>query len=151
MTVTSHMSSPHEGDSRFARAQAKEESSPAHSRPRFPAVSAGPLCRLVVHEGRRLVVLRPEEVEWIEGAGNYVRIHARGEVHLHRQTLAALAARLDPRSFARVHRSAIVRLDAISEIERELSGGRALELRSGVRVAVSRRYFRELSRLLETA
>ena len=81
MTVTSSMSSPHEGDSRFARAQAKEESSPAHSRPRFPAASAAPLCRLVVHAGRRLVVLRPEEVEWIEGAGNYVRIHARGEVH----------------------------------------------------------------------
>jgi two-component system LytT family response regulator len=101
------------------------------------------LQRLVIHKGTRLLVVRLEEVDWIEGAGNYVEVHVRSECHLHRQTLTSLHARLDPRRFARIHRSAIVRLDAIAQLERGPGGGE-LELRDGVRLAVSRRYRREL-------
>ena len=112
---------------------------------RWPvAARAEPLSRLVIHQANRLVVVRLEEVDWIEGAGNYVRVHTAGEEHLHRQTLAILHARLDPRHFARIHRSAIVRLDAIAQIEGRSSGGSEVELRGGVRLAVSRRYRREL-------
>jgi two-component system, LytTR family, response regulator len=111
---------------------------------RFPAVARPePLLRLVIHKGTRLLVVRLDEVDWIEGAGNYVEVHVRQDCHLHRQTLASLHARLDPRRFARIHRSAIVRLDAIAQIERG-SGGGEVELRDGSRLAVSRRYRREL-------
>lgn len=103
-----------------------------------------PLVRLVIHKANRLVVVRLDDVDWIEGAGNYVRVHALGECHLHRQTLAVLHARLDPRRFSRIHRSAIVRLDAIAQIAGRGSGGSEVELRAGVRLAVSRRYRREL-------
>lgn len=117
---------------------------------RWPKSSGpGPIRRLVIHESRRLIVVRLEEVDWIEGAGNYVRIHVGGRSRLHRQTLAGLHDSLDPDCFARVHRSAIVRLDAIALIERDTSGGVAIELRNGERVAVSRRYRRELSLHLE--
>lgn len=112
---------------------------------RWPAPPpAEPLSRLVIHKANRLVVVRLDEVDWIEGAGNYVRVHARGECHLHRQTLSRLHARLDPRRFARIHRSSIVRLDAIAQIEGSSSGGTDVELRDGERLAVSRRYRREL-------
>lgn len=123
---------------------------PAVERPsegvaRWPvSTRAEPLSRLVIQRGNRLVVVRLDEVDWIEGAGNYVRVHTRGECHLHRQTLAQLHARLDPRRFARIHRSAIVRLDAIAQIEGRSSGGSEVELRDGKRLAVSRRYRREL-------
>lgn len=103
-----------------------------------------PLVRLVIHKANRLVVVRLDDVDWIEGAGNYVRVHALGECHLHRQTLALLHARLDPRRFARIHRSAIVRLDAVAGIESRRAGGCEVELRAGLRLAVSRRYRREL-------
>ncbi|MCI0675913.1 MAG: ABC transporter permease, partial [Phycisphaerales bacterium] len=67
--------------------------------------------RLVVREGGRIFFLRAEEIDWIEAAGNYVRLHAGKRAHLLRETLAGLEEQLDPARFARVHRSAIVNLD----------------------------------------
>ncbi len=119
------------------------------SKPGEPIEPALAPARLVIHRAGRLIVVRLEEVDWIEGAGNYVRVHARGDNLLHRQTLATLAARLDRRQFARIHRSAIVRLDAITQIETRGTGGGEVELRNGSRLAISRRYRRELLQRLE--
>ncbi len=118
---------------------------PAPGRWRDPGAAApAPLSRLVVRRGDCLVVVRLEEVDWIEGAGNYVRVHTGAASHLHRQKLGVLAFRLDPTRFARIHRSTIVNLDAIAAIAPRASGGGEIELRDGSRLAVSRRYRREL-------
>ena len=61
--------------------------------------------------------VRVEEVDWVEAQGNYVRLHASGASHLLREPLHRLEARLDPRRFVRVHRSAIVNLDRVREVQ----------------------------------
>jgi two-component system, LytTR family, response regulator len=94
--------------------------------------------RLVVRSGGRLTLLPVEEIDWIESADNYARLHVGPREHLLRETLAHLAERLDPARFVRVHRRAIVNLDAISEIRALFQGSYELRLRSGARVPVGR-------------
>ena len=126
--------SPH-----FVPGAAGPEPAPRRSDP-----AAEPLARLLVKNDDRLLVVRMEEVDWIESAGNYVRLHAAGRDHLIRQTLGGLVARLDPRRFVRVHRTAVVNLDSILELL--FGGGRraALRLRDGSELPVSRRFRRGL-------
>ena len=72
--------------------------------------------RLTVKDGRRFLLLKTEEVDWIEAASNYVELHARGRSYLIRMTLTELYETLDPAMFARIHRSTVVNLDRIKEI-----------------------------------
>jgi two-component system LytT family response regulator len=95
--------------------------------------------RFVVRSAGRILFLRAEEIDWIAAADNYVYLHAGGAAHLVRTTLKALEQKLDPARFVRVHRSAMVNLDAV----RELAGGEVL-LRDGTRIAVSRSFRSEL-------
>lgn len=101
---------------------------------------ADALRRLVEHErfevrtGVHVQMVAVSDVDWIEGASYYSMLHAGSEVHLVRETLQSLEARLGPARFVRVHRSALVQLDRV----RELRGGKVLVLRDGSEVAVSR-------------
>jgi two-component system, LytTR family, response regulator len=79
-----------------------------------------------------------DQIDWIESADNYARLHVGGREHLLRETLAHLEGRLDPRRFVRVHRRAIVNLDAIAEVRALFQGGYEVRLRSGDRVPVGR-------------
>ena len=82
-------------------------------------------------------------IDWIEAAGNYVQVHAGGRSSLHRITMRALESALDPAGFARVHRSAIVRVQSIDA--RILIGGKpAVRLRDGTLIRVSSRYASKL-------
>ena len=96
------------------------------------------LQRFVVKDRGRFLLVRAEEVEWIEAAGNYVQIHTRGAAYLVRATIAQLTARLDPNRFARIHRSTIVQIDGIREIVPEWHGDFQLILASGTTVRMSR-------------
>lgn len=100
--------------------------------------------RLLIVDGRRTLVLALEEVDWMEGGGKSVRVHAGARTFVLRQALAALSTRLDPQHFARVHRSTIVNLKAIVAIEQPGTGAQELVLGNGSRLALSRRYRREL-------
>jgi len=64
--------------------------------------------RIVVRSGGRVLFLRTDELDWVEAAGNYVRLHSGGDEYLYRDTMASLEAALDPDKFARIHRSSIV-------------------------------------------
>src|SRR5688500_5997438 len=66
------------------------------------------LPRIVVRDNGQTLLLRTSDVDWIEAADYYVKIHAQGKSHLLRETMAELEERLDPETFFRVHRSAIV-------------------------------------------
>lgn len=99
-----------------------------------------PLSRLLVRVGRRLVVVSLAEVDWIEAEGNYVRLHRAAGSHRYRRTLDALASRLDGRRFVRTHRSTIVNVDRVHELQPTGSGGYDIVLGDGTRLPLSRSY-----------
>ena len=96
--------------------------------------------RLTVRDGERFVVVRTDEIEWFEAAANYVRVHTRGRVFTVRGTMGALALRLDPGRFARVHRSTIVNIDRVREIRPEWHGDFDVVLTDGTTLRLSRSY-----------
>jgi two-component system, LytTR family, response regulator len=104
--------------------------------------------RFVVREGGRLVFVPVEAVDWIEAAGNYVRLHQGGREHLLRRTLAGLARRLGDR-FVRIRRTALVNAGAISALEPYGKGSYVVHLRDGTRLQSSRYAGRALRVLME--
>lgn len=98
------------------------------------------LARFVVREGEKVLLVPAREVIRLEAEGNYVRLHTAAASHLVRDTLARLEERLDPRRFARVHRSEIVAVDAVRELLPWSHGDLVAVLRNGAQVRVSRRY-----------
>jgi two-component system LytT family response regulator len=104
--------------------------------------------RFVVRQGPRLTFVRPEAIDWIDAAGNYVRLHAGGQTHLLRLTLKAVEARLDPDRFVRVHRSAIVNLERIAAVEPWFHGEYVLTLADGAKLTASRSHSARLRALL---
>jgi len=104
-----------------------------------PAARRHPERLLVAEDGRSFFV-RTADVDWIEAARNYVRLHAGDRVHTVRTTLATLEARLDPERFRRINRSALVNLDRVREVQPWFHGDAVVILESGARVSLSRRY-----------
>ena len=102
------------------------------------------LTRVVIRSGGRISFLRVEEVDWIEAADNYVRLHVGREAHLLRETMQSLAARLDPEKFLRIHRSTIVNLDRIKELQPLFHGDYTVLLRDGTELTLSRGYREKL-------
>ena len=99
----------------------------------------GYLQRLVVSERDRIVLVAVKEVYRFSADGNYARLHTIKGSHLARQTLAELDARLDPARFARIHRSEIVALDAIKELQPLSHGDYEVILKNGERLRLIRR------------
>ena len=96
--------------------------------------------QLLVRDRNRAYFLATDSIDRLSAAGNYVEIHAGGKVHLVREPLAKLAAQLDSGEFIRVHRSHVVRLSFIAELQPLFHGDYELILRNGERLALSRRY-----------
>ena len=98
------------------------------------------LCRFVVHERGRSLIVPIGEVSRLSAAGNYVEVHTPSRRHLVRATLSRLAQRLDPAEFLRVHRSHLVRANAIAEVAPWAHGDLKLTLKDGSELMLSRRY-----------
>jgi len=96
--------------------------------------------RFLVRKLGREFLVNAREIEWLKAAGNYVNLHVRGRDYPLRTTMAGIEARLDPLRFVRVHRSFMVNLDYLAEIEPLESGDARLRLRDGAEVPCSRRY-----------
>jgi two-component system LytT family response regulator len=109
-------------------------------RPIAPLMASLPLDRVVVRERDRLFFVAVADIVHLSAEGNYVRIHTAGESHLVRGTLADLEARLDPKRFARIHRSGIVNIEAIKEVRPHFHGDYIVTLKTGGTVRLSRRY-----------
>jgi two-component system LytT family response regulator len=101
---------------------------------------SGFLERLVIKSAGRVVFLNVEEIDWIEAAANYVRIHTGKESHLMRESIGRMAERLDSSRFVRVHRSVIVNVSKIRELQACNSGEHILILRNGKQLPCSRGY-----------
>jgi two-component system LytT family response regulator len=94
----------------------------------------------------RLVAVR--DIDYIESAANYVRIHVMNEQFLLREPLSGLAGELDPAKFARIHRRTIVNISRVKEIEPWFSGDAILTLRDGRKLRLSRNHRDEFQRAL---
>jgi two-component system LytT family response regulator len=106
------------------------------------------ISRLVVKSGSRLVFLRAEEIDWISAAGNYITLHVGTSSHLIRETMNDIESRLDPAQFFRIHRSTIVNIDRIREMQPLFHGDLTVILLSGTRLMLSRNYKARLPRHL---
>ena len=105
--------------------------------------------RLVVKSGGRLFFLRADEIDWVEAAGNYVRLHVGSTSYLLRETMNAIEGRLDPEKFFRIHRCRIVNMERIQELQPWLNGEYAVMLRTGTRLTLSRGYREKLQERLK--
>ena len=92
---------------------------------------------LMVRVGTRDIVVKVEDVDWIQAETYYARLHIRGRSYLYRERMHVLESQLNPRQFARVHRSAIVNLDRVREIVHDSRGDHVVVLSTGARVKTS--------------
>lgn len=95
------------------------------------------LTELMVRVGTRDIVLKVDDIDWIQAETYYARLHIRGRSYLYRERMHVLESRLNPRHFARVHRSAIVNLDRVREIVHDNHGDHVVVLSTGARVKTS--------------
>ena len=105
--------------------------------------------RLVVKTTGRVFFLRVDEIDWIEAAGNYVKLHVGPETHMIRETMNGIEGKLDPDKFLRIHRSTVVHIDRIKELHPMFSGDYAVILRDGTELALSRNYRERFLELFE--
>jgi two-component system LytT family response regulator len=105
--------------------------------------------RLVIKDAGRVFFLRAGEIDWIESAGNYVRLHTGREAHLLRETMNTLETKLNPASFLRIHRSTIVNVERIKELQPLFRGEYVVILQDRTQLASGRAYRDKLQELLE--
>jgi two-component system LytT family response regulator len=98
------------------------------------------LTRLAVKTGGRVFFLKANEIDWIEAADYYVYLHAGAKSHLLRETMNRLEKQLDPAQFQRLHRSTIVNLDRIKELQPNAHGDYTVILKDGTQLKLSRSY-----------
>lgn len=104
--------------------------------------------RIAVSDGQRLRMVAANDIECVLAQGNYVELRIDGRGVLVRETLAHILARLDPKRFARIHRSRIVCIDKIDQVEPVASGQYMVRMRSGLRITSGRSYRADLRRAL---
>ena len=104
--------------------------------------------RILVKSNGRFLFVKTPEIDWIEAEGKYVRIHLGKQSHLYREAMGTLESRLDPKRFIRVHRSSIVNLDRVKELEPWFHGEYRVVLTDGTRVMLSRSCRKKLTDLL---
>jgi two-component system LytT family response regulator len=113
-----------------------------------PAAPRSPFAdRLAVKTAGRTYFLRTEEIDWIEAADYYVKLHVDGKEHLLRESMNKLEKELDPRRFLRVHRSSIINLERVKELHGR-GNDHAVVLRDGTRLKLSRSRREKLNALL---
>jgi two-component system LytT family response regulator len=105
--------------------------------------------RMAVRVGERVIYLRTADVDWIEAAGDSVKLHVGKHVFEHRATLTQMAQRLPERRFVRIHRSVIVNLDRIVEFQPWFQGDWIIVLADGTRVQSGKSYRARVRAMME--
>ena len=104
--------------------------------------------RLTVASNGRILFVAVAEIDWIEAEGNYARIHVSRKIYDVRETLQAIMEKLDPREFTRIHRSTIVNLRRVREVQPWFQGSHIVVLESGEELRMSRYQRAAVQRLL---
>jgi two-component system LytT family response regulator len=113
-----------------------------------PATEPQPLDCFVAKSKGRVIFVRAAEIDWIETSNNYVKLHVANEVHLMRETMANVEARLPGDRFLRISRSAIVNLERMRELQRLPNNGYAVILKNGDHLSLSRGYRKKLCQVV---
>jgi len=100
--------------------------------------------RFVIKSGGRVFFVRADEIDWIEAAGNYVKLHVGTETHLLRETMNAVETQLPRETFYRIHRCHIVNIERVTELQPWFNGEYVVFLRTGARLTLSRGYREKL-------
>lgn len=116
---------------------------PKDARPHGPYLK-----RFVIKSGGRVTLVDVRDVDWVEADGDYVRIHTGPVRHALRETMTRLAHELDPAHFVRIHRSTIVNIGRIGELQPYFRGEYLVVLRDGTRLKLSRHYKERLEAAL---
>jgi two-component system LytT family response regulator len=147
-------------DRRFRTAMTKAkvavrsaEAAPLHEKLAGLLQSTGrdrtPLTRIVVKDAGRVYFVKTEEIDWIQAASYYAKLHVGQRTHLIRESMNSFEERLDRTVFFRVSRSAIVNLDRVKEIQPFGGGSHLVILHDGTKVRLSRRRREKLEAVLE--
>ncbi len=153
------------GDERFARVLARAKQHVRGLRVQGLVRRLGALCesderhlavprgaryieRIAVKEGGRVLPIPVEQIDWVEAEDYYVQVHVGARAHLLRQSLRELEAQLDPRRFLRIHRSTLVNLERVKELQPLFHGEYWVLLRDGRRLKLSRSYRDRLEQVL---
>ncbi len=96
--------------------------------------------RFPIKSNGRIILLKTEEIDWIEAEHNYVKLHTRGVTHMIRETMSALEAKLSAKNFRRIHRSTIVNIERIKEIQPWFRGDAIVVLDNGQKLTASRNF-----------
>lgn len=107
------------------------------------------LDRIMVKTSGRIFFVRVAEIKWISAEGNYLRLHVGNEAHLLRETMNNLSARLDPQKFIRIHRSTLVNLDTIKDLQPMFGGEYVVTLHGGTQLTLSRTYREQVFETLD--
>lgn len=129
---------------RFSKALAR-----ATKRGLLNLLDARPIDRLVIRARGKVSFLKPSEIDWIEADGKHVHLHAGRETHVVRHTLTGLEQRLAAHGFVRVHRSAIVNVDRIKELEPWFHGEYVVILKDGTKLTSSAAHSQALHRIVD--
>jgi two-component system LytT family response regulator len=105
--------------------------------------------RMALRVDGRTVLVAPDDIDYIEAAGNYVRIQVGPDAHLIRERLTQMESRLDPETFVRIHRSTIVNVSRIKEMHPMFNGDQSLVLKGGRKLTMSRTFRERLMAVLE--
>lgn len=109
---------------------------------------AQPVRRFTVRRGNDVTFVKADDVDWIEGLGDYAGLHVQGRVHLIRETLSSLESHLDGAQFLRIHRSSIVQVDRIVRVQPLANRDALVTLRDGQTLRASRNHSAGLHGLL---
>ncbi len=108
-----------------------------------------PIDRLVIRTRGKVSFLKPSEIDWIEADGKHAVLHAGRETHVVRHTLTRLEQRLAAHGFVRVHRSAIVNVDRIKQLEPWFHGEYVVILKDGTKLTSSAAHSQALHRIVD--
>jgi len=138
---------------RFARtlARVRETLGDKSDRRLEALLDALPLDRLVIRTRGKVSFLKASEIDWIEADGKHAKLHAGKETHVVRQQLQRLEPRLAPHGFVRVHRSAIVNVDRIKELEPWFHGEYVVILKDGTKLTSSAAHSEALHRIIDAS
>jgi two-component system LytT family response regulator len=103
--------------------------------------------KLAIRDGGKTTWVKQEDIEWIDAAGDYMCVHALGETHIMRKTMKELESELDSSFLQRIHRSTIVNINHIKEMQSHINGEYFLTLNGGHTVKLSRTYKSKLKNL----
>jgi two-component system, LytTR family, response regulator len=109
------------------------------------------LSKILVKFNGRLIIIRTQEIDWIEAWGDYIRLHGKGKSHIVHHKIGDMEKKLNPQQFFRIGRSAIINVDSIQEMEPLKHGDYLITLHDHTVLNMSRHYRHSLSAMFDTS